>query len=214
MYQAVFRVHGTGPFEQVTATSGAGIELWCNDHCDLLHLDGDEDGEVLEHIRSTVGVRQHVGGDEDSVVITESCLKQRLDDPIERYLAAHDCLSLPPLRYAAGAKIVRVLALTPENLTSFYRAVAADHSVVVESKRRLASVATSAPLLSVDSVLPTLSPRQHEVFLTAHEQGYYELPRETTTAAIADAVGIERRTAEDHLRRAEKKIADAVVEYL
>jgi predicted DNA binding protein len=214
MHQAVFRIQGSGPYEEATATSGTEIELWCNDHCDLLHLSGDEDDAVLDHIRAAVGVRQHVSGGEDSVVITDACLKGHIEDPVERYLSAHDCLSLPPLRYTEGAKVVRVLALSPENLTAFYRDITADHTVVVESKRRLAAVTSSAPLLSLDSVLPTLSPRQHEVFLTAYEQGYYELPRETTTAAVAKAVGIERRTAEHHLRRAEKKLADAVVEYL
>jgi len=38
--------------------------------------------------------------------------------------------------------------------------------------------------------------------------------RETTTADVAEVVGIERRTAEDHLRRAEKKMADGLIEYL
>jgi len=34
------------------------------------------------------------------------------------------------------------------------------------------------------------------------------------TTAVADELGVQRRTAEDHLRRAERKLVDAVVPYL
>jgi predicted DNA binding protein len=214
MHQAVLHVSGEGPYERATAASTTRIELWCNDHCDLLHVVGDEDDLVLDHIRAEVGVRQRVTDGDDRLLVTEGCLKEHADDYVEQYLAAHDCLTLPPLRYENGAKVVRVLALDAENLTSFYRDITTDHAVTVESKRELSGVRADAPLPSVDALLPTLSKRQREVFRTAYRQGYYELPRETTTEAIAERVGVKRRTAEHHLRRAEKKLIDALAEYL
>lgn len=214
MNQAVFHIRGDGPYERATAASDTRIELWCNDHCDLLHVVGDEDDLVLDHIREQVGVEQRVADGDDRLLVTESCLKQHGGDNVEQYLALHDCLTLPPLRYENGAKVVRVLALEGDNLTAFYRDIADDYSVTVESKREVTGVRADAPLPSVDALLPTLSPRQREVYTTAHRSGYFELPRETTTEAVADEVGIERRTAEHHLRRAEQKLADALVEYL
>lgn len=214
MHQAVFHISGEGPYERATAASTTGIELWCNDHCDLLHVVGDEDELVVDHIHEEVGVRQRVADGDDRLIITEACLKQHGDDYVEQYLATHDCLTLPPLRYENGAKVVRVLALDAANLTAFYRDITEDHAVTVESKRDLSGVRAEEPLLSLDALLPSLSDRQREVFLTAHRQGYFELPRETTTADVAAAVGVQRRTAEHHLRRAEKKLADALVEYL
>ncbi|WP_255194961.1 helix-turn-helix domain-containing protein [Halorarius litoreus] len=214
MHQAVFHISGEGPYERATAASTTRIELWCNDHCDLLHVVGDDNDLVVDHIREEVGLRQRATDGDDSLLVTESCLKQHGDDYVEQYLAAHGCLTLPPLRYENGAKVVRVLALDAESLTAFYRDITTDHTVTVESKRELSGVRADAPLLSLDALLPSLSTRQREVFRTAHRQGYYELPRETTTAEIAEAVGVKRRTAEHHLRRAEKKLADALVEYL
>lgn len=214
MYQADFRIDGDGPYERATAAGDTEIELWCNDHCDLLVVAGDGDERVVDHIRSAVGVRQSIDDGDGRLVVTEGCLKRHRDDYVERYLAAHDCLALPPLRYEGGEKVVRVLALDSANLTDFYRDVAADHAVTVDSKRRLAGASADAPLVSLDAFLPTLSPRQREVFLAAHRRGYYELPRETTTAEVAGVVGVERRTAEHHLRRAEQKLADALVDYL
>ncbi|WP_255151062.1 helix-turn-helix domain-containing protein [Halorarius halobius] len=214
MHQAVFHISGEGPYERATAASTTGIELWCNDHCDLLHVVGDEDGLVLDHIRDEVGVRQRVADGDDRLLVTEACLKQHGDDYVEQYLAAHDCLTLPPLRYENGAKVVRVLALDTRSLTEFYRDITDDYTVTVESKREVSGVRVDEPLLSLDALLPSLSERQREVFTTAHRQGYFEMPRETTTEAVAESAGIERRTAEHHLRRAEQKLADALVEYL
>jgi predicted DNA binding protein len=214
MYEAVFHIGGEGPYERATVASTTRIELWCNDHCDLLYVVGDEEDLVLEHIREVVGVRQRLADGDDRLIVTDACLKQHGEDYIEQYLVAHDCLTLPPLRYENGSKVVRVLALDSENLTAFYRDVSSDHPVTVESKRELGTPSADASRLSPDALLPTLSPRQREVYRTAHEQGYFELPRETTTAEVAETVGVERRTAEHHLRRAEQKLADALVESL
>ncbi len=83
-------------------------------------------------------------------------------------------------------------------LSAVYPSLASDFDVTVESEREVGSVTPDAPLVTVGDVVPSLSPRQREVFLTAHEEGYYELPRGTTTAAIADRVGSSAEPAEDH----------------
>jgi predicted DNA binding protein len=211
MYEAVFHIDGAGPYERATAGGATRVELWCNDHCDLLSVVGDADDAVFDHVRDAVGIRQRLVDGDDQLVVTDACLRRHDHDSVERYLAAHDCLTLPPLRYEHGSKVVRVLALDAASLADFYRDVAGDYPVTVASKRELAAPSADAPLLSFDDRLPDLSPRQREVYRTAHEQGYFEIPRETTTADVAAAVGIERRTAEHHLRRAEQKLADALV---
>ncbi|MXV63545.1 transcriptional regulator [Natronorubrum sp. JWXQ-INN-674] len=214
MYKAVFRIESDSPYASSTAGTDTGIELWCNDHCDLLHITGEHQADVVDRVRSEVGVHEQIENESDRTVITDACLRHYADDAIEPHLAANDCLLLPPLRYADGAKIVRVLALDPANLTAFYSDVSAAHSVVVESKQELSTIKSETPVLSVNAILPTLSDRQREVFLLAHERGYYEIPRGTTTSELADAVGIGRRTTEHHLRRAEAKLADAFAAYL
>ncbi|ELZ05558.1 helix-turn-helix domain-containing protein [Natrialba asiatica] len=214
MYKAVFRIRSDDPYSNSTANNNTSIELWCNDHCDLLHVTGERQDDVVAYVNAEVGVQEQLRNGDDRTVITEACLKQHGGSYIEAPLAASDCLLLPPLRYEDGAKVVRVLALDSANLTAFYADVADDHTVTVESKKELQTVASETPVLSVGSVLPTLSDRQRVVFLTAHDRGYYEIPRETTTAEIATEVGIGRRTAEHHLRRAEEKLADAFAAYL
>jgi predicted DNA binding protein len=215
MYEATFRIADAGAYGAATAGTDARIELWCNDHCDLLHVTAGAGDEVLAHVRDLVGVRDLLRSDDELVVVTAACLKERRPDHIEGYLGRHGCLLLPPLRYAAGAKFCRLLALDPSALTACYRDLVADgFDVDVESKREIAAVPRDGPLLTPDDVLPSLTARQREVFFAAFEGGYYEIPRRTSTAALAEAIGVERRTAEEHLRRAENKLVAALVPYV
>ena len=55
-----------------------------------------------------------------------------------------------------------------------------------------------------------LTPRQREAFALARREGYYDYPRETTTRALADAMGVSKATFTEHLRRAEGRLLRAV----
>jgi len=206
MHEAVLGIEHPGAYAAATAGTDTTVELWCNDHCDLLHVGGEGSETVVAHVEDAVGVRERIAEGDERLLITEECLKARDEDAIETTLATHDCLLVPPLRYAEGRKWCRVLALDSANLTAFYRDVAAEFPVVVDSKREVASVRADRPLLTLDSALPDLSPRQRDALLAAVESGYYRIPRETTTAELADELGVERRTVEEHLRRAENKL--------
>jgi predicted DNA binding protein len=213
MYEVVMRVEQPGAYAEATAGTDTTVELWCNDHCDLLHVSGAEGEAVVAHVEDAVGVRERIDEGDERLLITDACLKKR-DEHIETTLATHDCLLVPPLRYADGAKWCRVLALDSEHLTAFYRDLTAEFSVTVEAKREVESVAADRPLLTLDSAFPELSPRQREALLAAVEMGYYRIPRDVTTADVAAELGIERRTLEEHLRRAENKLVAAFADYL
>jgi len=214
VYEATFRV---GDAAQPIPTAGREIrvDLWCNDHCDLVRAVGDDADAVLSDVAETVGIADRVRDGDEHVAVTGGCLAARRSDNVERYVGRHGCLLLPPLRYADGERISRVLALSGEALSRVYRDLVDDgHDVTVESKRGVDAVTGDGPLLDPGGVVPQLTARQRQVLLTAVESGYYEIPRGTTTAAVAEAVGVERRTAENHLRRAEQKVIEALAGYL
>ena len=212
MYEATLRIEPGGPYGEPTADADAVVEVWCNVHCDLLEVRGADAAVVIDAIADHVGVRERVA-DRRTIVVTEECLKER-EWTIEGDLDRHDCLLVPPLRYEDGAKFCRVLAVEASDLAGLYRDLVTEGDVAVENKRTVDRPSLQHPLVDLESVLPTLSPRQRETLVAAYEAGYYEIPRETTTAELASALGIERRTAEDHLRRAENKLVDAMVEHL
>lgn len=52
-----------------------------------------------------------------------------------------------------------------------------------------------------------LTDRQLEVFLTALDAGYYDVPREATLTDVASSLGVSKSTCSDVLHRAESRIA-------
>lgn len=51
-----------------------------------------------------------------------------------------------------------------------------------------------------------LTDRQREVIRTAYDRGYYEVPREATTADVAAELNVDPSTVAEHLQRAERNL--------
>lgn len=58
----------------------------------------------------------------------------------------------------------------------------------------------------VKQPLDRLTDRQREVIQTAYEMGFYEVPRETSTEAVAAELEIDPSTVAEHLQRAERNL--------
>jgi len=54
--------------------------------------------------------------------------------------------------------------------------------------------------------LDDLTDRQHEVIRTAFDMGYYEVPREVSTADVAAELDVDPSTVAEHLQRAERNL--------
>lgn len=213
MHEATIRIADDTAYGAATAGNEATIELWCNEHCDLLRVQGPASG-VVDYVERRVGIQDRVRDGEEELIVTQECLKQREEGNIETYVQRHSCLLLPPLQYEGGTKRVRVLALNGQRLTEFFRDLTDDFDVMVDSKRTVNTPVSGSPLLRTGQFVPDFSPRQHEVLLAAWERGYYEIPRGVTTAELAESFDLDRRTVENHIRRAEQKLVNAMAEHL
>lgn len=215
MQLATFRISGSNIYESVTGDRDVAVECWCNDHCDLLHVEGPGAVDALGPVREAVGIREFLGDGDDVVAITEDCLRDHEAGLVEDYVRANDCLLLPPLRYEHGDKVVRVLALESAALTRCFRDMVADGlSVSVDAKQAVDTVPEETPVLTARDTLPELTRRQRTVLMAAIDAGYYELPRDVTTAELAAELDLARRTVEEHLRRAEKKVVTGMAAFL
>lgn len=214
MFEATFEVQVDGLLTRLSRVYGAEIQLWCNDHSDFLYIRSAELDEVVAELEANIDIEESMREGDQLVVVTDGCLKRFEETLLESHLASNNCLSLPPLSYAAGKKQAKVLALDPASLTGIYDDLRAETSVTVRSKREIQNLHPEVPIVGLDDVFPRLTDRQFEVFLAAYEGGYYDIPRGITTEEIGAVVGVDRRTAEDHLRRAESKIVDALADHL
>ncbi|MFO7925262.1 MAG: helix-turn-helix domain-containing protein [Halobacteriota archaeon] len=214
MHTASFSINDSSAFGEVTSQTNRTIRLWCNEDRDLLHVAGPIDEEVLEHLRSTVGIQGQMSRQDEGIIVTEGCLRERSSGYLEEYAQGSGCLLVAPLRYERGEKRFQVVALKSSQISQFYHDLVDDGKrVTVDSKRELESVDLhrDEPLIAPSDMISDFTCRQREVLETAHDDGYYELPRKTTTAEIAKKLGITRRTVEEHLRRGEKKVMDGFV---
>ncbi|WP_188977613.1 helix-turn-helix domain-containing protein [Halocalculus aciditolerans] len=207
MFEATFRVAGDSPYAAATAGTDATITLWCTDHRDLLRVGAGADSLAVDAVRDAVGVAAETTSEGDRLLVTETCLRDTIAG-VEAPIADAGCVVVPPITYAGGARVVHVLALDAGDLADAYRALGERFDVdVLEKRERAPSLASRSPVPPDVS----LTPRQRAVFTAAYDGGYYEQPRRTTVAEIADGIGIDRRTAGEHLRKAEAKLVDAAV---
>ena len=210
MHEVTFRLYGAGELARLTDEFDAHISLWCNDHSDLLQLrcSPEETEPILERLDAFVGVDDAVVDRGAVVAVTSQCAKACDTPTVDAHLEDHGCLLVPPLRYADGARHCRVLALEADRLTHLYRSLLDSFDVDVGAKRELEGVPSATPG-GLERSAPTLTRRQRQVFGLTLERGYYEIPREVSMEEIARAVGIDRRTAEEHRRRAERRVLTA-----
>ncbi|RRJ33823.1 helix-turn-helix domain-containing protein [Halocatena pleomorpha] len=213
MHEAIISVDGDGAYAEATAETDARIELWCAEQRDLLSVVGPSES-VLRRVESAVGVSDSIAHDTAAIIVTEHCLAEHGTETIDPYFDRHNCLLLPPLRYEAGMKQCRVLALDSGSLTACYRELVTDDVPVTVESKRAAEVVSPSPSPPFEEIVPELTERQRNTLSVAYEHGYYRIPRETTTQAIADHTGVDRRTAEEHLRRAENKLVESIIRYV
>jgi predicted DNA binding protein len=60
-------------------------------------------------------------------------------------------------------------------------------------------------------MLSMLTERQREVFETAVDMGYYDIPREVNQGDLADELGCAPSTVDEHLRKAESKMLSTLL---
>ena len=63
-----------------------------------------------------------------------------------------------------------------------------------------------------EDLLSPLTDRQLEVFETAVEEGYYDVPRQATHKDIADNLGCAPSTVDEHLRKAESRVVTGLIQ--
>jgi predicted DNA binding protein len=122
--------------------------------------------------------------------------------------AARSFLPYGPTRHEDGRERRSFLTtLDREAVRETLATVEADHDADVRIARLSPMTAPGGPTGVFEEAL---TPRQREAFALARREGYYDYPRETTTRALADEMGVSKATFTEHLRRAEGRLLRAV----
>lgn len=206
MYQASLRLNYDSFYAKVTDKTDVTMDLWCNNHCDILYITGDDKKMVFEQLDDHIGIQNTIRRQNELMLVTEECLLQYDTEGFESFLDHYNCIALPPQRYEQGHLQIQVVAIDEKNLSELYTFLNNRYTVTVTKKQEVNTYSPDTPIFIYQSTFPDLSERQQDAIRAAHKQGYYEIPRGCKTEDIATQLGVKRRTAEEHLRVAEKKI--------
>ena len=186
------------------------IQLWCNTQNDIIELKGDKDAleNAITDLEEELGTIINIFPDQGHAQLVIKLCKCA-EFPLDKILARYNCLELPPVKYFAGREIINLI-VTPEDsglILEDIRKEDPNSQVNVLKLAPLKSATTPYPFyLPLDDLKKGLTSKQLNALKLAYNKGYYELPRMVFLEKLAEEMNIHRRTFEEHLRKAEKKI--------
>lgn len=180
-------------------------------YVELLELRGDLERARALLDESPDALEYDVTGDRGRGVAYVQCRTVGPVDDLLAILDEHELVLDWPMTYvdageagdaadAAGTRGLEVTAVGTSR--SIQRAAAALPEGIDLDLRRLGEYGPDA-----GGVAPTLTDRQRELFELALEEGYYEIPRETTHRELAAHLDLAAGTVGEHLQRIEAKLA-------
>ena len=199
----------------------ASIQRWCNLQVDILEVQfpREEDAERLEpalrKMLKGLGARlirfNRYSPKNLEAVIGCRCA---VDNSTVALIEWAGCVPVMPVSYRGGVEYCRLLAFTKDTLDRAISGLSRVSKLDVVSKsvvpRESARGAITVP---VEEFLGALTRKQLGAFMAAMQMGYYRMPKGATIDEIASGQRMKRSTYEEHLRKAELKILQAVRPY-
>jgi hypothetical protein len=216
LWEVSFRTQYDYPFIRLSSQyPGIPISMWCIWNRELIRIPSD-DVALVKGIEEEV---QRVGRTVDRWVekgnvhlMLLRCTCGDLDSPWSVW-ESHDFQEAPPAVYKDGWGYFRLLTFDEDNTRPLFRDFSQRGPTELIKKREL-TLSVLPTSVWVNSLFAELTQKQIYSLLKAHRYGYYSTPRQVTTENIANALGISRSTYEEHLRKAENRIMQALVPYL
>lgn len=216
LYSFVLEIQHNCPFSEFSRSHPEiEIDLWCNNgHHDILELKGESSAlekAIIDLEKVGTIIRIHPERNNVQIVFNLcKCDELPLNPIYDRY----DCLELPPVRYLAGREITNLL-VTAEDAGLILEDIRKEDPTARVTVLKLAPLTDTSNLnplfLPLDDLRKSLTEKQQQALSTAFNKGYYELPRMVFLEVLAKGMNIHRRTFEEHLRKAEKKIMRALI---
>jgi predicted DNA binding protein len=204
------------PFMDLTReVPGTPISMWCLWTHEMLQVP-TRDPKTLERVAKAIRKAGRVVDEwADLRGGRVFLLKCTCDEytSIWNLMNAHQCWDAPPVVYQDGWGSFRMLSFAERNGLGLFRDLKQRGPTELVKKREIA-LSVLPTSVWTDTLFRALTERQMTAMLEAHRAGYYQSPRRVGTDVIAQGLGVSRSTYEEHLRKAESRILDAVVPFL
>ena len=199
----------------------ASIQRWCNLQVDILEMEFPkrEDAEKVEpalrKMLKGLGARL-IRFNRYSTKNLEAVIGCRcaVDNSTVALIEWAGCIPVMPVNYHGGLEHCRLLAFSKDTLDRAIAGLSKVSKFEVVSKSVVSRESTRGAItVPVDEFLGALTKKQLGALMAAMQMGYYGMPKGATIEEIASRQGVKRSTYEEHLRKAELKILQAVRPY-
>ncbi|MFC4551929.1 MULTISPECIES: helix-turn-helix domain-containing protein [Halorussus] len=148
--------------------------------------------------------------DEQATVLVTAHLKEETPFLV---MLEHGYMPLDPTTLKHGREFFDLIIRSRDRLFDLVELLEPVGDVQIERVRPQVETPTLPSQVAWNELLGDLTDRQFEALSLAVESGYFAVPREATLADVADAMGVRKSTAGEHLRRALGHVAAFVVEH-
>jgi predicted DNA binding protein len=195
----------------------AGVHMWRIKNHEIIEVfsrDRTENPDALEDACALDGIIDHVGNKYQNYLIAKS-IPCGVDKTIEDRSSKLDILHLAPVSYYSGWEYHKVVAFRQDDITKLIEGFQ-ECGYIPSILRKVPFSGFSAGSMTVrtESLFQGLTDLQTDAVLTAHSHGYYRIPRAADVKAISNSMGVRRTTFQEHLRKGENKIMQALIPHL
>ncbi|UCE09454.1 MAG: helix-turn-helix domain-containing protein [Candidatus Thorarchaeota archaeon] len=218
MFEILFRVSHDCPFGNISRRfPDLKMFQWCNREHEVIELkvnSPDEYSKVLQEV-SEIAELIHSASDEGRVhLVTRMCQCSRFKT-VSTVIDKFNLLQVLPVVYEQGWEYYRIMAFRHEEIEELLKDLKSQEMTVeVIRKVPFDGFVASSLSLTAGAVLSELTEKQMDALVTAFVHGYYERPRRANVQTIATKTRVPRSTFQEHLRKAEKKLVNALIPHI
>jgi predicted DNA binding protein len=224
MFEITFKIQHNCPYTRFSIKHpNVRVVEWCNNKTHVMEIQSpdiatfakieDDLEDLLKWKGGRVLKRSFVSGDLQLVLKTCRCNKivPNVSDVIE----SNAGLTIPPDIYFGGWEEYKAIGFRDADYRRMFKDLSALGPVEILQKNVLPEKSMRDTFaITLSTVFSELTEKQIESLLVALDHGYYKIPKQITAEAIAEDSHLARTTYEEHLRKAESKILQAISPYV
>ena len=217
IFESLIKVKHRCPFIDITTKySDMSIYFCCNRKHELLEVIveyKEQYDEVVQEVSKHANIVDESTDGLQARFVVSDCLCTP-DNSVELIMDNLNIVHISPMICKGGWEYYSMMAFNQEDISKLIDRLWEKGYTVEIIKKVPFEGALSSTLLSTDAIFSGLTLKQRESLLLAFEHGYYSYPRRTDLQDIAKREHRPRTTFQEHLKRGENKLINAVIPYL
>ena len=216
LWEVSLRTQYDYPFIEMSGKyPGVPISMWCVWDRELIQVPSQDEAVlqgIEKEIRKAGRIVDRWAEAGETKIFMLKCTCGDHDSPWNVW-EPFEFKEAPPAVYKDGWGYFRLITFDETATRGLFREFGKRGPTELLGKKEL-SLQVLPTSMWVNTLFQDLTQKQIDAVLKAHRYGYYTSPRKITTENIAHGIGVSRSTYEEHLRKAENRIVEALIPYL